>query len=125
MSCMPLATVTPCVVSRREALNTLPRPPHLARTQRTEAANDGGRVFCIARTTQESVIERTPSSNGPRRIAVTEPSVQRMDRSCDRMAWTLPWMNVQPKITGIGRSLTTRKGTGTIRAPVWSLSGMV
>jgi len=110
--------VIPCVVNRREAPNTWPRPPYMVRTQTIEAADGGSRVLQVERSTQETPIERSPSSSGPRKIVVTEPSVQRIDRSWGRMACALSSMNVQPWMTGADRSSTTRNVTGTIRAPV-------
>ena len=90
----------------------------MARTQTTEAAEGSSRVLQVERSTHETPIERSPSSRGPRKIAVTEPSVQRMDRSWGNIACALSSMDVQPRMTGTDRSSTTRKVTGTILAPV-------
>ena len=120
MSWTPLAMVLLCVVNRREAPNTWPRPAHMVRTQTTEAADGGSRVLQVERSMHETRMERSSSSSGPRTIAVTEPSVQRMDRSWGRMACALSSMNAQPRMTGTDKSSTTRKVTGTIRAPVCS-----
>jgi len=86
-------------VDRHEVSTTWPRPPHMVRTKTTVAADGGSIVLRDEPRTQETPIERSPSSRFLRRIAVTQPSVQRMDRSWGRMASALASMNRKLRMT--------------------------